>query len=92
MLGTYVAHPSRPLEENLRRSKLIIPYQNDRHVGFLVDDFTSITRKDLAETENVVDPRQKAKREFNHPRDSVMAIIYAMKALELNLEWCVISV
>lgn len=92
MLSTYVAHPSRSLEENLRRPKLIIPYKNDHHVGFLVDDFTSITRKDLAETENVVDPRQNAKREFNHPKDSVMAIIYAMKALELNLEWGVISV
>lgn len=87
MLGTYVVHPSRPLEEKLRRPKLIIPYKNDHHVDFLVDDFTSITRKDLAETENVVDPRQNAKREFNHPRDAVMAMIYAMKALELDPRW-----
>jgi len=24
------------------------------------------------------DPRQKAKKEFNHPRDTVMSIIYTM--------------
>lgn len=91
MLGTYVVHP-RSLEESLRRPKLIIPYKDDHLVDWLVDDFTNITRKDLAETENIVDPRQHAKREFNHPRDSVMAIIYAMKALELDLEWGCISV
>lgn len=87
MLGTYVSHPLRSLEENLRRPTLLIPYKNDYHVDWLINDFTSITRKDLAEIENVIDPRQKTKREFNHPKDSVMAIIYAMKALELNPKW-----
>ncbi len=88
MLGTYVVHPICH-DERLRKPKLIIPYKTDYHVDWLVDDFTSITRKDLVETENTVDPRQKARKEFNHPRDSVMAIIYAMKALELdlNLKW-----
>ena len=86
MLGTHIVHPSRPQEENLKRPKLIIPSKTDHRVDWLVGDFTSITRKDL-ETEDVMDPRQKAKKEFNHPRDSVMAIIYAMKALELDLEW-----
>jgi hypothetical protein len=85
MLGTHVVHPSRPQEENLRRPKLIIPSKTGHLVDWLVDDFTSITRKDL-ETD-VMDPRQRAKKEFNHPRDSVMAIIYAMKALKLDLEW-----
>jgi hypothetical protein len=86
MLGTHVSHPISP-EESLRRPKMIIPYKTDYNVDWLVDDFTNITRKDLSETENVVDPRQKARKEFNHPRDSVMAIIYAMKALELDLGW-----
>lgn len=91
MLGTYIVHPSRPQEENLRRPKLMIPSRTDRRVDWLVDDFTSITRKDLVETD-VMDPRQRAKKEFNHPRDSVMAIIYAMKALKLDLEWGYFSV
>jgi hypothetical protein len=91
MLGTYVFHPRSP-DENLRRPKLIIPYKIDYHVDWLIDDFTNITRKDLAETENIVDPRQQAKKEFNHPRDSVMAIIYAMKALELDSNWSSFSV
>lgn len=91
MLGTYVVHPSRSQEENLRRPKLMIPSKTDRRVDWLVGDFTSITRKDLVETD-VMDPRQRAKKEFNHPRDSVMAIIYAMKALKLDLEWGYFSV
>jgi len=54
-----------------------------------LSDFTSITRKDLAEIEDIIieDSRQRAKKEFNHPRDSVMSIIYARQALNLDLEW-----
>jgi hypothetical protein len=86
MLESSVSHPRRPLEQELRRPKLMIPFKDEYQVDWLVKDFTSITRKDLAETASLhVDPRQQPRKEFNHPRDSVMAIIYAKKALELNL-------
>jgi len=62
-------------------SQLIIPMKNDWECDFLVDDFCDITRKDLDKDNEEVakeDPRQKAKKEFNHPKDSVMSIIYCM--------------
>ncbi len=81
-LDSRVVHPLFPQK---RATKLMIPFKVESQVGFLVKDLTSITRKDLLE--GAVDPRQRARREFNHPKDSVMAIIYAKKALELNQEW-----
>jgi hypothetical protein len=85
LLGTYVVHP---LDSNKRLPKLMIPFKEEHKVDWLIKDFTSITRKDLEKTEpSLIDPRQNAKKEFNHPKDSVMAIIYALQALELDLEW-----
>jgi hypothetical protein len=88
MLESRVSHPTRPLEQTLRKPKLMIPFKDEYYVDWLVKDFTGITRKDLKETDSFhVDPRQQPRKEFNHPKDSVMAIIYAKKALELNLGW-----
>jgi len=82
LVGWYVSHPTRSDEEQLKRTKLLIPSRIDYETDFLIDDFTSITRKDLAENpeEIDVDPRQKARKEFNHPPDSVMAIVYCIVA------------
>ena len=43
----------------------------------LLDGFTAITRKDIQD-EKEADPRQFAKKEYNHIDDTVMALIYAM--------------
>lgn len=79
MLGTTVS-----VENNTSASQFIIPMKNDWECGFLVNDFCDTTRKDLAEDQESVleDGRQKAKKEFNHPQDSMMAIIYVMIAKE----------
>jgi len=63
-------------------SQLIIPMKNDWECDFLLDDFTDITRKDLAKDAEITkeDPRQKAKREYNHPKDVCMALIYVLIA------------
>jgi len=61
--------------------QLIIPMKNDYECDFLLDDFCDITRKDLDKNNEEIakeDPRQKAKKEWNHPKDSVMSIIYCM--------------
>ena len=76
-VGSTVPNPEggKPL------SQLIIPMKNDWECDFLVDDFCFTTRKDLDKDNEEVakeDPRQKAKKEFNHPKDSVMSIIYCM--------------
>jgi len=77
----------------MQETQFIIPYKYEHKVNWLIDDFTSITRKDLAIIEGIhmVDSRQRARKEFNHPRDSTMAIIYARQALDLDFEWSWIS-
>lgn len=76
-----------PMDKS-RRSRFVIPFKEEHRVDWLINDFTSITRKDMVQVEDFsVDSRQHARKEFNHPKDSVMAIIYAMRALELDLEW-----
>jgi hypothetical protein len=55
--------------------------KNDWECDFLLDDFCDITRKDLDKDNTEIvkeDPRQKAKKEWNHPKDSVMSIIYCI--------------
>ena len=81
-IGKFVSHPNRPTEEDLKKTTFMIPMKNDWETDFLMEDFCSITRKDLEEdTEvRVEDPRQKAKKQFNHPPDSVMSIIYCLVA------------
>lgn len=64
-------------------TQFIIPYRKEYETEWLINDFTAITRKDLAEVEDIEvekDPRQRPRKEFNHPRDSVMSIIYAYQA------------
>ena len=70
-----------PDENGKKVSQLIIPMKNDYECSFLLDDFCDITRKDLDKNNEEIakeDPRQKAKKEWNHPKDSVMSIIYCM--------------
>ena len=81
-IGTYVSHPSRPDEEKLKRTKLIIPHKIDYQTDFLMNDLTATTRKDIEEEldSTAEDPRQRAKKEFNHPKDSMMSLIYSLIA------------
>jgi len=70
-----------PDENGKKVSQLIIPMKNDYECDFLLDDFCDITRKDLDKNNEEIakeDPRQKAKKEWNHPKDSVMSIIYVL--------------
>ncbi len=73
MMEQYKTHPKRQHEDNWKRPRLMIPYLTGREyeTEWLVKDFTALTRKDLEKTEDVTqeDPRQKAKKEFNHPKD-----------------------
>ena len=76
------------------RSKLIIPSKNSYEVDFLIDDLTSLTRKDLNQIEDytVPDGRQRPRKEYNHPADSVMALIYAIVGLQRDTRWHWLSV
>jgi len=62
----------------------MIPSKIDYETDWLLDELCSITRKDLElnQDSEKEDPRQKARKEFNHPPDSVMSIIYCLVADE----------
>ncbi len=81
-IGMSVAHPLYPDREKFKVPMFMIPHFYDYETDFLLDDLTSITRKDLDEVQEVrvEDPRQKAMKMYNHPPDSVMALIYTMVA------------
>ena len=83
-----ILHPEFNSDKKSRQ-QLIIPSKHDYEVDFLISDLTSITRKDLSQIEDytITDPRQKPKKEYNHPPDSVMALIYSMIALEHETRW-----
>jgi len=91
-VGSSVQHPRRD-EKKCRRSKFMIPFKNDYETDWLIPDFCSITRKDLEQVLDTVkeDPRQKARKEFNHPSDSVMSIIYALVA-DKNYDPCALMI
>jgi len=69
--------------KNNQCSKLIIPSKHDYEIGFLLNDIISITRKDLQNLDKITDPRQRPKKEYNHPPDSVMALIYSITSLKI---------
>jgi len=64
-------------------SKLIIPSKYDYEINFLLNDIISISRKDLQNLDKITDPRQRPKKEYNHPPDSVMALIYSITSLKI---------
>jgi hypothetical protein len=83
-VGMSVSHTLYPYEDKFKKPMFMIPHRNDWETDFLMDDMTSITRKDLEEVQEVKveDPRQKAMKMFNHPPDSVMSIIYCLVAAQ----------
>lgn len=87
MIETMRSHPIR----DIKVPQLMIPFLTEREydTDWLIRDFTDITRKDLERIEEnaTTDPRSKAKKEFNHPKDSVMAIIYAILATRQEASW-----
>lgn len=79
-----VPNPNYLENVELGRRKLAIPYAEEWKVDSLIREFTSITRKDV-ETElisQIDDSRQRAQKQFHHPPDSVMSIIYALTAAQ----------
>jgi len=83
-IGTLIPHPQHPNPE-YSRPILMIPFAKEYETDWLVKDFCSITRKDLSKDPDITteeDPRQRARKEFNHPPDSVMSIIYCFVADE----------
>jgi hypothetical protein len=91
LMSVDVNDPDEPHNLDKRKPKIIFP--NEPHsrekIHFIFDDLTNLTRKDLSDKidEEEEDPRQKARKEFNHPKDSLMAMIYALEALKVRQDW-----
>jgi len=79
---------------SLNRQQLMIPSKHDYEIDFLTEDMTKLTRKDLSsiEDDTLDDPRQRPRKEYNHPQDSVMALIYALVSIKQKTEWNWVSV
>ncbi|EIJ66675.1 hypothetical protein BD31_I1093 [Candidatus Nitrosopumilus salaria BD31] len=80
-----VYHPIFSSEKTRSRAKLIIPSKNDYEIDFLLEELSNITRKDLQNFERIIsDPRQVPRKEYNHPPDSAMSLIYGIVALKVK--------
>lgn len=83
-MQNFVHHPKFLNDKIKRRPKLMIPSKFDYEVNFLLEDMLNVTRKDVSTSELISDPRQHPRKEFNHPPDSVMALIYALTAINVK--------
>lgn len=95
LMESKVVHPTHPFNEGMMRSKFMIPFQKEfeHQVDWIIPEWTSLTRKDIDEQVDSVkqDSRTYPKMEFNHPPDSLMAVIYANEGFDLQEFWNVIS-
>lgn len=81
-INKQIPHPASA-SEKLRRARLMIPSKLDYEIDFLTNDMMGITRRDTQYLqEQQYDRRQDAKKQYNHPPDSVMGIIYGMVGIE----------
>jgi len=91
LMGVEVQDPDKPYDTSKRKPKLMFPAHphSKQRIDFIYKDLTDLTRKDLSDKidEQEEDPRQYARKEFNHPKDSLMAMIYAIKSLGIKQYW-----
>ncbi len=87
MMGVMINDPDDRYNEEKQKHKLMFPAEpySKAKIDFVYSDLTNLTRKDLSDKidDDEEDPRQRARKEFNHPKDSLMAMIYALKAQEV---------
>lgn len=62
--------------------KLMIPYAKNWEVDFLIKEWIKLTRKDLEKVQDgeIENGKQHVKKEWNHPPDSMMSMIYCIVA------------
>lgn len=87
LLGAKVMHPLYPNTAEYKRSKFIIPFLESGNYRrrWLIDDLVATTRLDIEKLEKNKgenDHRIFSRMQFNHPKDSLMALIYAMIGFE----------
>ena len=90
-LEEYVPHPNNPFEEEYQRPRFMIPnHPNSRdQLAFIFHDWTSLVRIDMPETQedDDVDKRIKARKQFSHPSDSLVACVLALQCSHVRQGW-----
>lgn len=78
----FTPHPGYPEQDAFDRPKLMIPYFDEGKVEWLIKDMSALIRKDLEEVIDVEvpDERSKARKQYNHPKDVIMACVYNLVA------------
>ncbi len=91
LMGVMVEDPDDRYNLDKRKYKLMFPAEpySKQQIDFVYADLTNLTRKDLSDKidENEEDGRQRARKQFNHPKDSLMAMIYGTKALDVKRDY-----
>ena len=91
LMTVEINEPSDLYNLDKRKPKLMFPAEkwSKQSIDFIYADLTNLTRKDLSDKidEEEEDHRQKARKEFNHPRDSLMAMIYTIQALKIQQDY-----
>ena len=91
LMGIMVDDPDDRYNLDKRKYKLMFPAEpySKQQIDFIYSDLTNLTRKDLSDKidSDEADGRQRARKQFNHPKDSLMAMIYATKALEVRRDY-----
>jgi len=87
----FVPHPDKPFEEEYQRTRFMIPNHPDSRelLDHIYHDWTSLTRIDMPETleEDEVNKKQKVKKLFSHPSDSMVAVILALQTRKVRQGW-----
>jgi len=88
MMGVMSNDPEDRYNDDKRKHALMFPAErySKQKIDFIYADLTNLTRKDLSDKIDAEeeDPRQNARKEYNHPKDSLMAMIYSLKAQEVE--------
>jgi len=71
-----------PSDTAIKVPKLMIPYAKNWEVDFLIKEWIKLTRKDLEKVQDgeIENGKQRVKKEWNHPPDSMMSMIYCIVA------------
>lgn len=88
MMGVMSEDPDDRYNIDKRKHALMFPAEpySKQKIDFVYADLTNLTRKDLSDKIDAdeEDPKQRKRKEFNHPKDSLMAMIYSLKAQEVE--------
>ena len=91
LLETNITDDTHPYYPGKRVPKLMIPYPigEEWKIEWIVKDLTALTRQDIdklttTEDDQAEDKRRTAKKIYNHPKDVLMAFVYAQIALQIK--------